>query len=48
MLFNDKEEIAPTSEDKEDNYIWISYTFDDKDIITEISIYDVKYGREMK
>ena len=48
VLFSEKEEIAPTSEDKEDNYIWISYTFDNKNIITEISIYDVKYGREMK
>lgn len=47
VLFNGSTEVNPTETDKDDSWIWINYTYDN-DKITNISIYDVKYGREMR
>lgn len=47
VLFNGSTEVNPTETDKDDSWIWINYTYDN-DKITDISIYDVKYGREMR
>lgn len=41
-LFNDS-----TEENKDDSWLWINYTYENNKI-TNISIYDVKYRREMK
>lgn len=46
VLFNDSTEKNP-AEDKEDSWLWINYTYENNEI-TSISIYDVKYGREMR
>lgn len=48
VLFDGTNEVDPTADNKEDNWIWINYIFDSNDKITNISIYDVKYGREMR
>lgn len=47
VLLNDSKEENPIDVNKEDSWIWINYTCNN-DIITNISIYDVKYGREMR
>lgn len=47
VIFNDSTEENPTNQDKEDSWIWINYITDGSKI-TQIQIYDVKYGREMK
>lgn len=47
VLFDGITEINPTIDEKGDNWIWITYNIED-DKISQISIYDVKYGREMR
>lgn len=47
VLFDGTKEINPTEEDKGDSWIWINYIYENNKI-TSISIYDVKYGREMQ
>lgn len=47
VLFNDSTEENPTEENKDDSWLWINYTYDNNKI-TNIYIYDVKYGREMR
>ncbi len=47
VVFNGNIEEDVTNQDKEDNWIWITYYIDDEKV-TSIQIYDVKYGREMK
>lgn len=47
VIFNNNVEENPTNKNKEDNWIWINYITDDHQI-TQIQIYDVKYGREMR
>lgn len=47
VIFNNNVEEDPTNQNKEDNWIWINYITDGSQI-TQIQIYDVKYGREMR
>lgn len=47
VIFNDEIEEDPTSQKKEDDWIWINYITDGSQI-TQIQIYDVKFGRDMK
>lgn len=47
VIFNGNTEEDPTNQNKEDSWIWINYTSDGSQI-TQIQIYDVKYGREMR
>lgn len=47
VIFNNNVEENPTNQNKEDSWIWINYITDGSQI-TQIQIYDVKYGREMR
>ena len=47
VIFNNGIEEEPTNQNKEDNWLWINYITDGKNI-TQIQIYDVKYGFEMR
>lgn len=48
VLFNDDNtEENPDNQNKEDNWIWITY-YTDGSKITSIQIYDVLYGRELR
>lgn len=47
VVFNGNIEDDLTNQDKEDDWICITYYTDDEKI-TSIQIFDVKYGREMK
>lgn len=47
VIFNGNSEEDPTNQNKNDNWIWINYITDGSRI-TQIQIYDVKYGREMR
>ena len=47
VVFNGNIEEDVTNQNKEDNWIWITYYTNDEKIIS-IQIYDVKYGREMR
>lgn len=47
VLFNANIEEDPTNQNKEDNWIWITY-YTDGYKITSIQIYDVKYGTELQ
>lgn len=47
VLFADNVEEDPTSQSKEDTWIWITYYTDGSKIIS-IQIYDVKYGTELQ
>lgn len=47
VLFNNNTEEDPTNQNKDDTWIWITY-YTDGSQITQIQIYDVKYGREME
>lgn len=47
VLFNANTEEDPTNQNKEDNWIWITY-YTDGSQITSIQIYDVLYGSVME
>lgn len=47
VIFNNSVEEDPTNQNKEDSWIWINYITDGSQI-TQIQIYDVKYGHEMR
>lgn len=47
VIFNNGIEENPTNQNKEDNWLWINYITDEKNI-TQIQIFDVKYGNKMK
>lgn len=47
VIFNGTTEEDPTNQNKEDSWIWINYITDGSQI-TQIQIYDVKFGREMR
>lgn len=47
VLFDSDKEIDPKSSSKKDDFIWLNFTTNDK-TIEKISIYDVKFGREMR
>lgn len=47
VLFNANTEEYPTNQNKEDDWIWITY-YTDGSRITSIQIYDVLYGRELQ
>ena len=43
VVFNNKTEEKTDNQNKEDDWIWITY-LTDENVITQIQIYDVKYG----
>lgn len=47
VIFNGTMEEDPANQNKQDNWVWINYITDGSQI-TQILIYDVKYGRELK
>lgn len=44
VIFNNGIEEDPMNQDKEDDWLWINYITDEKNI-TRIQIYDYKYGK---
>lgn len=47
VIFDGSTEEEPTNQDKNDDWIWINYITDGS-YITQIQIYDVKFGAKMK
>ena len=47
VIFNGTIEEDPTNQNKQDGWLWINYITDGSQI-TQIQIYDVKFGREMR
>jgi len=47
VIFNNEIEEDPMNQNKEEDWLWINYITDGKNI-TRIQIYDCKYGNEMR
>jgi hypothetical protein len=48
VLLNEGKEVEVTVEDREDDWIWITYYLDDEDRISAISICDAYFGKYLR